>query len=473
MWGGVFQADSFIVTEGESNEKESFGIRSYGTDVCQLGVFAFADTQECTQEVYVYNNDVSTPSNPGSYGITDNGDSVSVNGSTITVSGDDYGIVADNSTVTVNDSKITVNSGEYCDGICASDSTLNVNNSTISTNPSGCSLWGVEVGTSTVNINNSKITTSTDDGYGVYAYFGSTVTIKDSTIESTGEGESAAIQIGDTTNLKATDSVIKGTNGVVAYEMEEDTVIILDSTVISTGTKEDGNAALAVSFEENTNPDQVTIIVDKLQVTNDAALVYAEKSGTDVTEAVAEQISYIMHSIENATVEGTAELQGYNVAKEGKTLTVTVANGYELENNSQYAHVDKNADGTYTITVNRGGDLYFTARVKYVPAAYTTTTVSVTTNAMKGNKNDATQPVMVVNMKASHFQKVMVDGTDLAEGSFVVGEKDNGLLTFQFSTGYIKSLAAGTYSLQFVTTENVTHTMKLVVAEVGTYTVSY
>lgn len=94
-----------------------------------------------------------------------------------------------------------------------------------------------------------------------------------------------------------------------------------------------------------------------------------------LAEAAAKAIWYIVEVNQPTNgqirVQGTSEKEGMLVAHEGDELTVSVApeKGYvqtRIDAGSK-AHVQANADGTYTVTVERGGDVTISAALEAMP----------------------------------------------------------------------------------------------------------
>ena len=88
-----------------------------------------------------------------------------------------------------------------------------------------------------------------------------------------------------------------------------------------------------------------------------------EKNKAVISEEVLKQINYIVNTdgldMTNVAIYGCDTKDGYLVAKENYTLTVkSIGNGsIAAVTAGQYANMVNNGDGSYTITVNRGGDL--------------------------------------------------------------------------------------------------------------------
>lgn len=120
------------------------------------------------------------------------------------------------------------------------------------------------------------------------------------------------------------------------------------------------------------------IIVGTLAPEADFVLVNGglnEDNRKQVTEALLSQINYIVNmegvDTANIAVYGYEELDGYLVAREQQKLTVKCINDNMViatVSAGRYATIEENKDGSYTITVQRGGDLNLvvTARPKAV-----------------------------------------------------------------------------------------------------------
>ena len=118
------------------------------------------------------------------------------------------------------------------------------------------------------------------------------------------------------------------------------------------------------------------IIVGTLAPEADFVLVNGmmnQNNQKKITEALLSQINYIVNmegvDTANIAVYGYEELDGYLVAREQQKLTVKCINDNMViatVSAGRYATIDTNADGSYTITVQRGGDLNLvvTARPK-------------------------------------------------------------------------------------------------------------
>lgn len=123
------------------------------------------------------------------------------------------------------------------------------------------------------------------------------------------------------------------------------------------------------------------IIVGTLAPEADFVLVNGmmnQDNRKQVTEALLSQINYIVNmegvDTANIAVYGYEELDGYLVAREQQKLTVKCINDNMVIANvsaGRYATIDANADGSYAITVQRGGDLNLvvTARPKALPVS--------------------------------------------------------------------------------------------------------
>ena len=89
----------------------------------------------------------------------------------------------------------------------------------------------------------------------------------------------------------------------------------------------------------------------------------SKENKAKVTEELLAQINYIVNTegldTANVAVYGAEVWEGGLMAKETVKLTVMALNGGSLAafTAGDYATVEANNDGTYTVTVNRGGDL--------------------------------------------------------------------------------------------------------------------
>ena len=159
------------------------------------------------------------------------------------------------------------------------------------------------------------------------------------------------------------------------------------STVVVNGTVDGANKAVELAVGEGIDTDAVIsalpqIIVQSLETEGDMVVVTSQSENVDqsaVTEALISQIHYIVNQegidSANISVFGTEKKStngnDYVVAKETSKITLKSTNdGYVVCSVSagKYATIEENEDGSYTITVERGGDLNLVASVKEKPA---------------------------------------------------------------------------------------------------------
>ena len=117
------------------------------------------------------------------------------------------------------------------------------------------------------------------------------------------------------------------------------------------------------------------VIVQTLESEKDLVVVTAPEATEEEKKAIQDSLIDNLYYIVNTekldeakvAIYGTEVVDGYVVAKEDSTITVkSTDSGYIVCNvqAGQYASVTENADGSYTIKVNRGGDLNISADVK-------------------------------------------------------------------------------------------------------------
>ena len=123
----------------------------------------------------------------------------------------------------------------------------------------------------------------------------------------------------------------------------------------------------------NAEPFEYTSMVDGSTVSVDSG--YTELDKKAIAEALLSKINYIVNqdNVDTATISvmGTSEEDGHVVAKETqKIILKSNDSGYVLTNVSagDYADIQQNDDGSYSILVNRGGDLRLFANVIARPA---------------------------------------------------------------------------------------------------------
>ncbi|WP_031548207.1 hypothetical protein [Oribacterium sp. FC2011] len=195
------------------------------------------------------------------------------------------------------------------------------------------------------------------------------------------EGEGSAIYMPDSAddgsvditimeNVTASDTAVNITHGFGSES--EDEVPSVNLTVEGEISGEEHNIVL----NEKASLDDVNITtVWKVDTSDDKPVVeaitgYDENTkkptyGTnDVTKKAEQSINYIISVQSDVSIaSGTREVNGYDTAHQDETVTfaVTVPSGYEIENffNVSPGHIISlnkgSADGTYLLTVPRGG----------------------------------------------------------------------------------------------------------------------
>ena len=149
---------------------------------------------------------------------------------------------------------------------------------------------------------------------------------------------------------------------------EKGTSAVADVTI--KGTLKSGSGT-AVLLSEGVTADNLNLTVwkiegDVLQAAGDSG----EPVSNDVTKAVEEKIRYIIaiKSGQEDIFDGTAETAG---AGETVTVKINVPSGYKLNGafNGKDERVPllKNADGSYYVKVPKGGGVYLSVSLSYVP----------------------------------------------------------------------------------------------------------
>ena len=190
------------------------------------------------------------------------------------------------------------------------------------------------------------------------------------------------------------------------------------------------------------------IIVDTLKPEGDFVMVnmsneYSDVDRAAITEGLIQQINYIVNkeNIDEATIAvyGTEVVDGYVVAKENSKITLkSTDSGYVLVNVSagQYADVTDNGDGSYTITVNRGGDLKLSAQIRAIPAENTAADTAAAAYWYYVNQ---------VNTNAGEADPVIAENT--AAGTILVPNYDADTLTINMTTAVAVTVDVSTINL--------------------------
>ena len=331
-----------------------------------------------------------------------------------------------------------------------------------------------------------------DDGYGVYAYGNGSVTV-------TGNVESKLVAVvsGDNSEVTVTGDVTTNAEGESwAAEAINGSTLTINGDVTATGTgswalvcAENGNTATVtgdVSSDyvavdvigtnntvvvEGTAAGEYAVVFDETAVANaesnvvilgalegklgveNADGVYAAEGGEE--EKIAASIAYIIDSqLSGAKLSGTEELEGYTVAREGDKLVLSgTIDGLNV---SGKATATRNADGTYTITMERGGGVYvYVFTSKYVTLIPVYSEEGIAADDEKGLEITAkVQHGIDYALRNVGSTKVKVDGAEAINEE--TGEKlytarvyDNKLYVM-LKPEYIETLSEGEYVVELV-----------------------
>ncbi len=218
--------------------------------------------------------------------------------------------------------------------------------------------------------NNGSSSGIQDDG--VNAQGGATVTVGGNVTSDNGMG----VVAGDDSTVTVGGDVTSDTGtGVVA---REDSTVIVEGNVTSSGTgvEAEGAGTIVVEGTITGDDDAVLYTFSDDHSSDDVQILAYEAKGkvyqrtcdgtqySNKTDA-SNLINYIIKKtsdfiryqsgITSFTVNGT----DYDTAKEGTEVVVTVGDGYSVS--AGKISVTKNADGTFTITVPKGGGVTLTA----------------------------------------------------------------------------------------------------------------
>ena len=337
-----------------------------------------------TGETVTIDNNIDVPKQSGfgsrALSVT-NGSEVTVNGD-VSISGfEAEAVFASEGTVTVNGnvsipdglgtvsvaaangSEVTVNGdvSSSCVGVLAAgDSTVTVSGSVSSNN---FSRDAVSANTGGRIIVEGDVQSAT--GTGVHADGGAVVIV---------EGSASAPKLNGVylqgTGVARVGGDASGNVGIYTMSDAAGGAVVVEGEV--SGTETD----LALWFYEGVAPADVVVgsLANGTAEVHKNTGTFVDVTGDPAGEAVLKAVMYIIttdgvnvtsggDTYENAALDAI-----YDVAREDDVLTVAVdkKDGYSLKSVDwgKYATVKKNGDGTYTVTVNRGGDLNFKAVFK-------------------------------------------------------------------------------------------------------------
>lgn len=338
------------------------------------------------------------------------------NGSDITVDGDVKGEVmaSHNSEITVEGS---VENPSSFEGLEEVDGDIRYADPTVtSVYRSSVTVNGDVTGGTVTAQHNSDLSIDgdvTSDNFGVYVTNHSSATITGSV-----SAEYAAVRIKNDATVFVDGDVVSKDEGIAIYIDSapydpygpDDINADPNSEITILGTVQSASESVLISISPEYTPDAEndwnwpsveevidalpTIIVQTLKPEGDYVLVnaspilysvggelvtaepsYSDTDKNAISEALLSNINYIVNkeNVDEATIAvyGTSVENGYIVAKETQKITLkSTDSGYILANVSagDYADIQQNDDGSYSILVNRGGDLRLNATVVVRPA---------------------------------------------------------------------------------------------------------
>ena len=357
----------------------------------------------------------------------------------ISASGEKMGNAENDSSVTVTvkgSAEATAktskdNTNSSATGVYAYNATVNVEKN-VTAIGENASATGVDAYNATVNVGGDVTATSDKDATAVEVGGGAEVTVGGN-VQSSGD----AIQVTVTTKEGAEKSTVVVEGTVTAGE---------NTLVLNVG---DNNVEANVDAIIENLPDIVvqTIAEDAdIVVVNYQNEVLSGEGVTAVTNEMFAQISYIVttNNIDEAKVSivgtetKTVGDTTYVVAHENDTLTVKNIGdgkivGVHVGGENQIASVQDNGDGSWTITVNRGGNLDI--NVDYEDLSATNITVTPATGDVftgptlltlgSGEKSNVLTVNMVYTNKTdilvSTFQRFSDQGYDTVEVQTAAG----------------------------------------------------
>ncbi len=394
--------DSNVTVKG--NVTSENGIHAYASevtvegDVTAVGEGIYADSSKVTiggdvtaaeEGIYAYLSEATVGGN-----LTVDGDGIYANSSKVTIGGDltavGEGVDAHFSEVTIG-GDLTVNTAEdeegYAEGhgIVAHLAKVTVDGDLI---VSGDGYReGIVAAGSTVEIH-GDVSTKYGDDYGtaidLYAFYPAEMSV----METVTDEYQASVTVkgnvsGDVMTDNVSNMIIEGNvdaeNSITVYmdyDQNAGTLAILGTVGVEEG------AAFEIDYVDGHGEVESavlpTIIVGEITDKENLVSVLEDINGVptenkELAEMVAEQILYYIDVQESQNgdiaVSGTRTVEGYMVANENDTLTVTVSpdEGYEIESVSGgKASAVRNGDGTWSISVPRGGGISISAVIQAI-----------------------------------------------------------------------------------------------------------
>ena len=376
-----------------------------------------------------------------------------------------YAVLAAESNATIEAENVIVNAaGDYsaASGIYAvygSSAAVEGSVQSISSGE-GSTAYGIQADGSTVGVEGSVSVSNTDGigAYGVIAYGDTTVTVTEG-LDVSADSEAVGVIISEdsntgdeplvvidggivvsTTDAAAGDGFLDNTAyAVQAYAGEVDVTDYAYGNVFTAGGDVviDGELHGQIGMiDYGDGSGEVTVFEVTTENGYDDALAdYEETYGDDVTpgltaDQVAELVHYIIRvkegqesviSYSGELIETiTSEIGDFDTVLEGETFSVTVANGKKLK--VKHGEIEKNEDGTFTVTALRGGGLLL---------SYENASSSFIKVIFDGNVIfEDGKAVLTGTVKASSkvFAREQLSGACL----FVNGERLSGLISAEY-----------------------------------------
>lgn len=248
------------------------------------------------------------------------------------------------------------------------------------------------------------------------------------------------------------------------------------SKVVVNGTlKGENNALYIITWEDEDDNEQPTIIVKNLETGKNGNLIevwknfdISEKDGqrnTDMEKKVLSNIQYIIDA-NGFTVTGAKTItengKTYLVAKEGENITLTpkVNFGSQLiETNfgTYLNNIKNNDDGTYTLTVARGGNLVFSATTKKIATNDLKQDIATLPKKYNVEKISSADTVRyhLKDTNYNNFKGVAIDGVTVDPTNYKVLEGSTNVI---FNKSFIDSLSAGNHEIAFVFNDGIATT---------------
>lgn len=292
------------------------------------------------------------------------------------------GVIADGNGTKAEVGNIYVSSKEDCGGsigVEALDKAEVTTKNITSQSEDGTSIGIRLVDNAVVNVKGDIIATSNNFyATGIAIYEGAKVTV-DGNVVANGKIDSNGIIVGytdieDDLDIKVIGDVSGSNYGILLVTDEDGRP---NAKVIVEGTVSGKDAAIKTNIAGSYTPasdyQTPTIVVGKLATSSTGELVQGRtdcdgsvsENQRAVAELIAASINYIIKadssqlSYSGSTIR---RIEGYDTAREGESFLVTpgaVASDLKIDgvDAGSYATVTKNSDGTFTVTVKRGGDL--------------------------------------------------------------------------------------------------------------------